>query len=285
MRFDELVAATPMFDLQLAESPDLPQNPLSGLVDHVAANAELYRTLLVADGSARLINHLLHRITVAAYANRHATEPGTHAADPDEVPHDPESALVAGAVLGVLIDWLRRGCPGTPAELADAVWPRLVAAASVTGLPKPAARRPARKPARNAAPKAAQKARRRRHRRRRREGGAEERRRRRPARRRSRSPSGAPGAPVERPHAAVGRGARAARPRAAHAAAAAGDVARPAGDPGPDDAHRAGRHRRTACASASWRPDPCACGSSHRPRAPPAAVRAAGCSGSTAVAS
>lgn len=137
--FDELVAATPMFDLHDAENTELAENPLAALLRHVAAQAELYRTLLGPDGSARLINHLLHRIVVAAYANRSASEPhlGTHASDPDDVPHDPESAVMAGAVLGVVIDWVRRGCPGTPDELADAAWPRLVAAASVTGLPGP----------------------------------------------------------------------------------------------------------------------------------------------------
>jgi hypothetical protein len=50
-RFDELVAATPMFDLRLA-GHELPRNPLAGLVDHVAENAALYRTLLVADVTA-----------------------------------------------------------------------------------------------------------------------------------------------------------------------------------------------------------------------------------------
>jgi hypothetical protein len=38
--------------------------------------------------------------------------------------------------LGTIIDWLRRGCPGTPEQMADAVLPALISVA--TGTPESA---------------------------------------------------------------------------------------------------------------------------------------------------
>jgi AcrR family transcriptional regulator len=129
--FDELIAATPMFGMHL----DRPTgNPLPALFSHVAEHAHIYRTLLGPDGSARVINHLHQRIAIAAHVNRGltGTGPPTHADDPAEIPHDPEAAFIAGAVLGTVIDWLRRDCPGTPDQLADAIWPQLLMAGSAT---------------------------------------------------------------------------------------------------------------------------------------------------------
>ncbi len=133
--FDELVAATPMFGLYLTPRGRSADNPLPQLFSHVAEHAHLYRILLGPDGSARVINHLLQRIAIAAHVNRSlaATSPPTHADDPDQIPHDPEAAFVAGAVLGTVVDWLRRGCPGTPEQMGAAVWPLLIGVASVTG--------------------------------------------------------------------------------------------------------------------------------------------------------
>ncbi|MDP4509305.1 TetR/AcrR family transcriptional regulator [Nonomuraea turcica] len=135
--FDELVAATPMFGLHLISSTEPADNPLTPMFSHVAEHAHLYRTLLGADGSARVINHLLQRIAVASHVNRRLTHtgPSTHADDPADISHDPEAAFIAGAVLGAVIGWLRRDCPGTPEELAAAIWPLLIKAASVTGFP------------------------------------------------------------------------------------------------------------------------------------------------------
>ncbi|MFI7134164.1 TetR-like C-terminal domain-containing protein [Nonomuraea sp. NPDC050153] len=36
------------------------------------------------------------------------------------------AAFTAGALLGVATDWLERGCPRTPAEMAALTWPLLV---------------------------------------------------------------------------------------------------------------------------------------------------------------
>jgi Transcriptional regulator C-terminal region len=102
---------------------------------HIAEHATLYRSLLGPDGSARVINHLLHRIRISAYVNRRvlASVRSTYADGPGDIPHDPEAAFVAGALVGTVVDWLRRGCPGTPEELASAVWPKLLGAVSAEG--------------------------------------------------------------------------------------------------------------------------------------------------------
>jgi len=115
--FDELVATAP-----LAGGGPVP-DPLPRFFAHVAGNAHLYRTLLGTDGSARVINHLLERITIAAHDKRGFAEGE----------EDPAAAFIAGAVLGTVMDWLRRGCPGTPERMGAAIWPHLLAATSVAG--------------------------------------------------------------------------------------------------------------------------------------------------------
>lgn len=121
--YDELVAVAPIPHGQLtADGAPLP-NPMPALFTHVATNAPLYRALLCDEGSARMINHLLHRITLAARTSRGLpTNTDTT---------DPVSAFLAGAVLGTIIDWLRRDCPGTPEEIGAEIWPYAVACAGV----------------------------------------------------------------------------------------------------------------------------------------------------------
>ena len=124
-QFDELLAATPVLPgHQLSDDP-AQGNPLPALFAHVADNAGLYGALLGPDGSARVINHLHQRITVAFFVNRSdaADRSGTHADDPQEIPLDPTAAFYAGALIGVVLDWLRRGRPQSPAEMAGATWP------------------------------------------------------------------------------------------------------------------------------------------------------------------
>lgn len=134
--FDELLEGTLMIDPQIVDSADSRDNPLVPVFAHFAEHARLYRSLLGPDGSARVINHLLHRIRVGAYVNRRLATavPSTFGDGPADNPHDPESALVAGAIVGTVVDWLRRGCPGTPEGMAATVWPQLLGAVSVYGL-------------------------------------------------------------------------------------------------------------------------------------------------------
>jgi AcrR family transcriptional regulator len=126
--YDRLVAAAPIPRGQLAPDGTPLLSPLPALFTHVAEHAPLYRALLCDEGSARMINHLLHRIAVAARVSR-GLDIGAGAAT--NTPHDPVSAFLAGAVLGTVIDWLRRDCPGTPEEIGDAIWPYAVACAEV----------------------------------------------------------------------------------------------------------------------------------------------------------
>jgi AcrR family transcriptional regulator len=121
--YDQLVAAAPIPHGQLAPDGSPLPNPMPALFTHVAEHAPLYRALLCDEGSARMINHLLHRITVAARISR--------GLPPDTDATDPVSAFLAGAVLGTVIDWLRRDCPGTAEEIGAAIWPYAVACAEV----------------------------------------------------------------------------------------------------------------------------------------------------------
>jgi hypothetical protein len=85
-----------------------------------------------------VINHLLQRIVVATHFSRDSPESSTpiHAGDPSETPHDVEAAIVAGAVRGTIVDWLRRGCPESAQQMAAAVLPALVSVATRTALPE-----------------------------------------------------------------------------------------------------------------------------------------------------
>ncbi|MEU9191185.1 TetR/AcrR family transcriptional regulator [Streptomyces sp. NPDC048484] len=135
--FDGLVAASPMAVPPLNAEGSPTVDLLPDLFAHVAEHAPLYRALLGDDGSARVINHLLHRMAVAAHVRRvpaGATAPPEPAVeDPVDIPHDPAAAFVAGAVLGTVTDWLRRDCPGTPEAMATALWPLIIGAATAAG--------------------------------------------------------------------------------------------------------------------------------------------------------
>jgi AcrR family transcriptional regulator len=124
--FDELIAATPV----VMPADTLTQHrrgreALAGVLAHIGERAHLYRALICDDGSARVINHLHRRLSIAIHVN--LTEPDTenHANDPTQLPDDPAAALLAGALLGLAIDWLRRGCPETGEELTARIWPHL----------------------------------------------------------------------------------------------------------------------------------------------------------------
>ncbi|WP_235029089.1 TetR-like C-terminal domain-containing protein [Streptomyces sp. 3213.3] len=132
--YDELVAVAPIPHGQPAPDGGPLPNPMPTLFTHVAAHAPLYRALLCDEGGAGMINHLLHRITLAARISRGLGGAGEGTAA-DDIPHDPVSAFLAGAVLGTIIDWLRRDCPGAPEEIGDAIWPYAVACAEVLDIP------------------------------------------------------------------------------------------------------------------------------------------------------
>lgn len=129
--FDGLVAAAPKLGRYVVARSEPPVET-TRLFAHVAEHAHLYRALLGPDGSARLQDHLRHRMTVAIHVSGQHTSPddggSTHVDDPADIPHDVPAAFIAGALLSVAADWVRRGCPGTPEELSAAVWPLMVGA-------------------------------------------------------------------------------------------------------------------------------------------------------------
>ncbi|MGW3290351.1 TetR/AcrR family transcriptional regulator [Streptomyces sp. NPDC001002] len=130
--YEQLVAAAPIPHGTLGPDGEPLANPMPGLFAHVAAHAPLYRALLCDEGSARMINHLLHHIALAARSSLTPVEESPSAGTPSaETPHDPVAAFLAGAVLGTVIDWLRRDCPGTPEEIGAAIWPYALACAEV----------------------------------------------------------------------------------------------------------------------------------------------------------
>ncbi|WP_205751761.1 TetR/AcrR family transcriptional regulator [Cryptosporangium phraense] len=125
--FDELVTSLPFADRRLADEPVPADNPLVPLFSHVARHAALYRSLLGPDGSARVINHLLHRLRASTRANLQLAD--------ERLADDHTDGLIAGAILAVIVDWLHDDDRTTSDELAAAVWPHLVATALLHGPP------------------------------------------------------------------------------------------------------------------------------------------------------
>ena len=127
--FEALLVQAPVF-VSLNVDPET-SNPLVKLFQHVLTHRRLYSALLGPDGSARVMAYLLNRLTIAIHVNRALGKAdfATHRDDPAEAPLDVAASFAAGALLGVVVDWLRRGCPGTPASMAGQTWPLMAAAA------------------------------------------------------------------------------------------------------------------------------------------------------------
>ena len=116
-------ACTEMFEALLAETPvfaliDGPRtgNPLVALFEHVLEHRRLYIALLGPDGSARVMGYLMRRMTITIHVNRALPDAHsrTHRDDPLEAPLDVAASFSAGALVGVVVDWLARGCPALP---------------------------------------------------------------------------------------------------------------------------------------------------------------------------
>ncbi|UGQ12223.1 TetR/AcrR family transcriptional regulator [Yinghuangia sp. ASG 101] len=130
--FDELIAAA-----QLDGALDEPSQraALARVFAHVAENARLYGALLGDGGSSRVVNHIHQRLAVAVHFNgiSGADDAWPHSEEPPEIPYDPEAVFLAGALLGTILDWLRRGCPGSAEEMSDAIRPLLLGAVLAGG--------------------------------------------------------------------------------------------------------------------------------------------------------
>ncbi|CUU57486.1 DNA-binding transcriptional regulator, AcrR family [Parafrankia irregularis] len=129
MMFDELISSSPVIAPSRIPFRQLDErDALIRVLTHIKEQAGLYYALLGDDGSARVINHLHRRLAISLHVNLTHPGTGTHADDPADIPYDPTAALYAGALLGLVLDWLRHDCPGTPAELCRTIWPRLAGA-------------------------------------------------------------------------------------------------------------------------------------------------------------
>lgn len=116
---DELIESLPALHNE-SHDEQAPSQSLLAFFTNFAEHAGLYRSLLGPQGSARVIDHIRRRVTAAVHAANCQTPN-----EPDS--HDVPAAFVAGALIGVATDWLQRGCPRTPAEMAELAWPCLTA--------------------------------------------------------------------------------------------------------------------------------------------------------------
>ncbi|WP_262379231.1 TetR/AcrR family transcriptional regulator [Nonomuraea sp. PA05] len=134
--FDELITAAPVLGGRPQATGDEEEEraaaALTAIFTHVAGHARLYRALAGDHGSAHVMNHMQDRLAIAIHVNFHRDrhdDSRTHADDPSAIAHSPEAAFFAGALLGAVLDWLRRGCPCPPAQMSAAIWPLLRGAA------------------------------------------------------------------------------------------------------------------------------------------------------------
>lgn len=121
--FDQLIGAVRELSASGEPRTDVMHTALTGVFRHVAEHSRLYTSLLGEEGSARVVNHLLARMTASTRAGLADRGIADHAAAP-------VASLIAGALLATIIDWLGHDCPTSPEELSAAVSPHLRAAAS-----------------------------------------------------------------------------------------------------------------------------------------------------------
>jgi len=136
---DDMFRYVHALDTAPAGPPEDPDPSLTGFFAHFAEHAGLYRSLLGPTGSARVIEHVRRRTTAAAhYSGRLAPvgdTPPPDTAGPSDFSLDVPAAFVAGALIGVAIDWLQRGCPRTPLEMTILTKPLLIALRPGPGTP------------------------------------------------------------------------------------------------------------------------------------------------------
>ncbi|CAL9318504.1 hypothetical protein SUDANB91_05803 [Streptomyces sp. SudanB91_2054] len=142
---DDMIGFVVALDPARANPSDTPEDPvdpdpvLTAFFTHLAKHAGLYRGLLGPTGSARVIEHVRLRTTAAAHSSAYlgatADIPPPDIADPSDPPHDVPAAFAAGALLGVAVDWLQRGCPRTPLEMTILTKPLLLALSTAACTP------------------------------------------------------------------------------------------------------------------------------------------------------
>ncbi|GII05699.1 TetR-like C-terminal domain-containing protein [Planobispora takensis] len=77
-------------------------------------------------GSARVVAHIRRRIAEVIHDHMARADAGDLPQGvPHDVPHDVTAAFIAGALVGVAVDWLQDRCPRSPAQMAAVTWPLL----------------------------------------------------------------------------------------------------------------------------------------------------------------
>ncbi|GAA3135063.1 hypothetical protein GCM10010466_27370 [Planomonospora alba] len=134
---DELIGSLPSPGPGSADPARDAARSLEAFFASLAEHAGLYRALLGPQGSARLADHIRRRVTEGVYdrVRRASGDLGDLGGLPERAgppqgvpygtPHDVPAAFTAGALIGVASDWLQRGCPCSPAEMAALTWPLL----------------------------------------------------------------------------------------------------------------------------------------------------------------
>ncbi|WP_329080502.1 MULTISPECIES: TetR/AcrR family transcriptional regulator [unclassified Streptosporangium] len=123
---DGLIGSLPTPGPEAADPVPEATQSLEAFFASLAEHAGLYRALLGPQGSARVVDHIRRRIAEAVYDRIHQDAAGAlpePAGSPPDTPHNVPAAFAAGALIGVASDWLQRGCPRSPAEMAALTWP------------------------------------------------------------------------------------------------------------------------------------------------------------------
>ncbi|GAA2869217.1 hypothetical protein GCM10010517_29140 [Streptosporangium fragile] len=124
---DDLIQSLPTPDTDVKTLAPEATKSLQAFFTSLAEHAGLYRSLLGPQGSAHVADHIRRRSTATIHDRlRRAAAGGDlpqYAGSPRDIPHDVPAAFTAGALLGVANDWLQRGCPRSPAEMAALTWP------------------------------------------------------------------------------------------------------------------------------------------------------------------
>ncbi|HZA12371.1 TetR/AcrR family transcriptional regulator [Mycobacterium sp.] len=125
---DDMVASLPSPGQRFSGPQPGPIEALQDFFAHFAEHANLYRSVLGPQGSARIIDHIRRLTTAAIYLGTHQADSCDHVTlAASDIPQDVTAAFAAAGFVGVAIDWLQRGCPHAPAEMATRTLPLFTA--------------------------------------------------------------------------------------------------------------------------------------------------------------
>ncbi|RZQ61460.1 TetR/AcrR family transcriptional regulator [Amycolatopsis suaedae] len=122
---DDLIDSLPQTQYAAEELERSATDGLRQFFASLAEHANLYRSLLGPHGSARIIDHIRRRVTARLYAGE------AEQAGQPESPLDVPTAFIAGALIGVAVDWLQHDRPHPPADMAARTWPLFAALVAV----------------------------------------------------------------------------------------------------------------------------------------------------------